>query len=174
MTQKTIAITPQVYELLMNLQARLKSGFAGIQNPTASRMVDYLVNLSEVVEASMASARFSFGLEGNETPTEDVMAQAGMKLAKAIHEAMLYDPPKHYYAKRGAYAAATPEERLFVFQEIQTHLGIMNPPKELVAYYLEHSIESAPLYQARKKARAEGKPEPTFDSPISIYSDPAP
>lgn len=163
MSQNTVAVTPLVFERLKNLQHRLKGGYAGIQNPTASRIIDYLVHLNDVVEVAMKSARFSFGMEGNEVPPVEVQAAAGMKLAQAIHEAMLYDPPKNYYARRSAYALATPEERMFVFQEIQNKMGIKNPPKELVAHFLENPIDESPLCRERKKARGEGKPEPGLD-----------
>lgn len=91
-----------------------------------SRVVGYLIGFHEII------AKESFDTTNIAPPEKQCLAWMTL-----ISRAMAYVPERAVPGRRRACYKASPEKRAYVTQQIIQRLGIKDPPRELVNYYLD-------------------------------------
>lgn len=146
MAQHGIAISEHSFQILMAMKAKMHEQGSMFSN---SRLVNYLVDFREKVFEAYAKA-----VNSNEPDKE--------KLGYLIQEIgnwLNHKPPE---LPRGGYRPsrnASMEKRMAVTQQLLDRLGIDNPPRELVNFYLDNpeqmNMRAVVLAQQARKNEVE-------------------
>lgn len=125
MAQHTIAIADAPYEMLMEAKKRLHERGSMF---SSSRLIHYLVDF----EQWMLDA-YSQAVNGNMTAAEQATFLRN-EIARCLANKPSVLPRGGYKPSRNA----TVEQRILASQQIEARLGIPNPPRELVNYFLDN------------------------------------
>jgi hypothetical protein len=150
MVQQNINVSPESFGRFMDLKAKKATDGDGMSN---ARLIDYLVEFHNSVWAAFCQA------------VEMQKPSDGYEVLKnAVSAGFGYRPP---VIPRGGYKPsrnASIQTRILVTQQIITRLGIDNPPRELVNYYLDNGFDGSGI-RAQVLKDKDLQAQPPSDTP---------